>query len=63
MQRRWSAVADAAGVHTTLNIPVYHKPRDECGGGSAWATGIIDSFWKGGLDATEAADPTADVRD
>ena len=38
LQRRWSALADVAGVHTTLAIPVFHTPKDECGGGSAWAT-------------------------
>lgn len=42
LQRRWSAIADASGIHTTVNNPVYHRPRDECGGGSAWAAGFID---------------------
>eukprot|EP00051_Salpingoeca_urceolata_P033043 m.18593 g.18593 ORF g.18593 m.18593 type:complete len:709 (+) comp5752_c0_seq2:2506-4632(+) len=44
LQRRWSAVASASGIHTTVDIPVYHRPKDECGGGSAWAAGIIDSL-------------------
>ena len=25
-------------------LPVWHKPKDECGGGSAWAAGFIHAF-------------------
>ena len=37
-----AVIADEQGVHTTDDIPVYHKPKDECGGGSAWAAGLLD---------------------
>lgn len=37
-----AAIADEAGVHTSEPTPVYHIPKDECGGGSAYAAGIID---------------------
>eukprot|EP00041_Stephanoeca_diplocostata_P026028 m.693765 g.693765 ORF g.693765 m.693765 type:complete len:614 (+) comp22875_c0_seq8:154-1995(+) len=47
LQRRWSAIADASGVHTTVAAPVYHTPKDECGGGSAWAAGLLDCFMRG----------------
>ena len=64
LQRRWSALADAAGVHTTEKIPVYHFPKDECGGGSAWAAGLLDRFYQTGWDAPAASsDPTADIHD
>ena len=53
VQRRWSAVAAANGVHTTARLPVLHKPKDECGGGSAWAAGFLDALWACGLDASK----------
>eukprot|EP00036_Acanthoecidae_sp_10tr_P011946 CAMPEP_0182927644 /NCGR_PEP_ID=MMETSP0105_2-20130417/13893_1 /TAXON_ID=81532 ORGANISM="Acanthoeca-like sp., Strain 10tr" /NCGR_SAMPLE_ID=MMETSP0105_2 /ASSEMBLY_ACC=CAM_ASM_000205 /LENGTH=619 /DNA_ID=CAMNT_0025065601 /DNA_START=14 /DNA_END=1873 /DNA_ORIENTATION=+ len=69
LQRRWSAIADKSGVHTTVKNPVYHRPRDECGGGSAWATGLIDFlgqdiFGKGVPQAqADGRDSTTDVHD
>lgn len=41
-QRRWSVMVDGSGLVSTENEPTLHKPRDECGGGSAWAAGVID---------------------
>lgn len=38
------AICDASGVHTTVQTPIFHRPKDECGGGSAWAAGLIDSL-------------------
>lgn len=54
------AVADDSGVHTTLKTPVYHRPKDECGGGSAWACGILDVFMNKGLPSSsgKAQTPT-----
>lgn len=49
---RSKAVADDSGVHTTLKTPVYHRPKDECGGGSAWACGILDVFMNKGLPSS-----------
>eukprot|EP00048_Salpingoeca_helianthica_P015701 m.228137 g.228137 ORF g.228137 m.228137 type:complete len:640 (-) comp17410_c0_seq1:45-1964(-) len=57
LQRRWSVIATATGLHTTVNQPVLHRPRDECGGGSAWAAGILDAFWNGLLEETSQATP------
>jgi hypothetical protein len=39
---RAAALLDKNGVHTTYETPVYHIPKDECGGGSAWACGMLD---------------------
>ncbi|CAK0835578.1 unnamed protein product [Prorocentrum cordatum] len=44
VQRRWSVVVDSSGVHSTEGTPVVHRPKDECGGGSAWAAGLIDGL-------------------
>ena len=27
---------------TTKDVPIYHSPKDECGGGSAWSAGMLD---------------------
>lgn len=43
-QSRWSVIVDADGVHTTEQTPTVHTPKDECGGGSAWAAGVIDTL-------------------
>lgn len=43
-QRRWSVIVDGAGVHSTEAIPTLHTPKDELGGGSAWAAGVIDAL-------------------
>ena len=43
-QSRWSAVATRSGLHSTAEIPTHHRPKDECGGGSAWSTGCIDGL-------------------
>ena len=40
--QRGSVIVDGSGVHSTLPTPVFHTPKDECGGGSAWAAGILD---------------------
>lgn len=42
VQKRWSLIIDSEGVHSTEATPTYHTPKDECGGGSAWAAGAID---------------------
>jgi len=47
LQRRWSVIIDACGVNSTDAIPVLHTPKDECGGGSAWAAGVIDGLSEG----------------
>ena len=38
-----AAIATSSGVHSSERTPVFHVPRDECGGGSAWAAGILDA--------------------
>eukprot|EP01121_Diplochlamys_sp_Union-15-3_P005445 TRINITY_DN1577_c0_g1_i2.p1 TRINITY_DN1577_c0_g1~~TRINITY_DN1577_c0_g1_i2.p1 ORF type:complete len:538 (+),score=103.89 TRINITY_DN1577_c0_g1_i2:45-1658(+) len=55
LQKRWSVIADNEGVHSTIDTPVYHTPKDECGGGSAWAAGYIDTrHFKSSKDPKEA---------
>ena len=44
VQRRWSVLIDAAGTHTTQSLPTFHIAKDECGGGSAWACGIMHAL-------------------
>lgn len=62
VQRRWSAIATASGVHTTARLPVLHKPKDECGGGSAWAAGLLDALWGQSVNTEKAeGDGTAVV--
>lgn len=51
-----AAIADEDGVHTSESTPVYHAPKDECGGGSAYAAGIIDR-WEPRLSAAVSAMP------
>lgn len=42
VQKRWSLKVEAgAEPESTAATPVYHVPKDECGGGSAWAAGLI----------------------
>jgi len=43
-QKRWSVIVDSQGVHSTETTPTFHEPKDECGGGSAWAAGMIDQL-------------------
>eukprot|EP00946_MAST-07B_sp_MAST-7B-sp1_P005192 g5192.t1 len=43
VQTRWSVLSRGAGkTSSTAATPVIHVPKDECGGGSAWAAGCID---------------------
>ena len=48
VQRRWSLMTEMAAetiaTHTTYALPVWHVPKDECGGGSAWAAGFIHAL-------------------
>ena len=51
LQRRWSVVCDeTGGVHSTHDLPVVHRPRDQLGGGSAWMAGLLDYFMEHGLE-------------
>lgn len=43
-QKRWSILIDGDGFHSTESMPTIHMPKDECGGGSAWAAGLIDAL-------------------
>ena len=57
-----TALADVSGVHTTVRIPIFHRPKDECGGGSAWFTGLLDCFYqRGWSEAAASSTPTADI--
>lgn len=49
VQRRWSVAVDAKGTHSTYQTSVYHLPKDECGGGSAWSSAVIDALNSGAV--------------
>lgn len=55
IQRRWSLLTELPGFssnsstdsvveYTTKAQSVFHRPADECGGGSAWAAGLIHAL-------------------
>ena len=44
VQRRWSLFVTEKAKFSTYDTPVWHRPKDECGGGSAWAAGFIHAF-------------------
>ena len=51
LQRRWSLMTQLGGgsagpvdEYSTHDIPVWHVPRDDLGGGSAWAAGMIHAL-------------------
>jgi Entner-Doudoroff aldolase len=44
VQIRFSVLALNGALKSTEEIPVCHIPKDECGGGSAWAAGYIASM-------------------
>jgi len=55
IQRRWSLLTELPGSsansstdsvveYTTKAQSVFHRPADECGGGSAWAAGLIHAL-------------------
>ena len=41
VQRRWACVVNDVGEISTMDEPVWHIPKEETGGGSAWASGFI----------------------
>eukprot|EP01124_Arcella_intermedia_P028941 TRINITY_DN6006_c0_g1_i1.p1 TRINITY_DN6006_c0_g1~~TRINITY_DN6006_c0_g1_i1.p1 ORF type:complete len:601 (+),score=163.09 TRINITY_DN6006_c0_g1_i1:269-1804(+) len=41
VQVRFSVITDNSQLYSTEEYPVHHIPKDECGGGSAWAAGYI----------------------
>ena len=47
VQTRWSIVCERGVCSSTIDAPTIHVPKDECGGGSAWAAGIIDLRLRG----------------
>eukprot|EP00929_Paragymnodinium_shiwhaense_P014388 TRINITY_DN122292_c0_g1_i1.p1 TRINITY_DN122292_c0_g1~~TRINITY_DN122292_c0_g1_i1.p1 ORF type:complete len:663 (-),score=98.28 TRINITY_DN122292_c0_g1_i1:146-2074(-) len=56
-QQRWSVLVDATGTYTTAHMPTEHTPKDECGGGSAWAAGVIHRLSQNMLTAKQAPPP------
>ena len=53
-QTRWSVCADAEGAVTTRATPVVHCPKDQLGGGSAWAAGLLDALFEAGAQIAAA---------
>jgi sugar/nucleoside kinase (ribokinase family) len=62
VQRRWSVLVNSAGVHTTTATPVWHSPKDELGGGSAWSAGLIHHILHSGSNMLTVADASAALR-
>jgi len=52
LQRRWSVIVDSQVTISTYDYPVFHRPKDELGGGSAWAAGYLDMMFDKGEDIT-----------
>jgi len=44
VQTRFSVIAHDGVLFSTEKTPIYHIPKDECGGGSAWSAGYIASM-------------------
>ncbi|OLP91570.1 2-dehydro-3-deoxy-6-phosphogalactonate aldolase [Symbiodinium microadriaticum] len=49
VQQRWSIVTEMSGSGvpmptSTRDTPVWHSPKDPCGGGSAWAAGLLNAL-------------------
>eukprot|EP00056_Hartaetosiga_gracilis_P020475 m.19585 g.19585 ORF g.19585 m.19585 type:complete len:612 (-) comp8487_c0_seq1:92-1927(-) len=61
VQQRWSAIVDDNGYHTTEELPVFHVPKDECGGGSAWAAGLLHWIAEHGLKCLSSSPPTSSL--
>lgn len=61
VQRRWACVVNDIGEVSSMDEPVWHIPKEETGGGSAWASGFIYGLLDSSTDSY--ADPrTADLR-
>lgn len=56
VQRRWSVLVNDAGEYSTRDAPVWHVPKEETGGGSAWAAGFLFGLLQagGGLSYADA---------
>ena len=46
LQRRWSLMTTLpeGGTFSTHSLPIRHTPKDDLGGGSAWAAGMIHAL-------------------
>lgn len=45
LQQRWSVLVESGGVtSSTAAAPVWHRPREDLGGGSAWLAGLLDGL-------------------
>ena len=59
VQRRWACIINDAAEVSSMGEPVWHVPKEETGGGSAWASGFIHGLLEGG--AVGYADPRTAV--
>ena len=48
VQRRWAAIVNDSGLVSSQDEPVWHVPKEETGGGSAWASGFLYGLLEGG---------------
>lgn len=61
VQRRWACIVNDIGAVSSMDEPVWHIPKEETGGGSAWASGFIYGLLDSSTDSY--ADPrSAEMR-
>lgn len=53
VQRRWACIVNDKGEFSSCQSPVWHAPKEETGGGSAWAAGMLYGL----LDGDNYVDP------
>ena len=56
VQRRWAAIVNDSGLVSSQDEPVWHVPKEETGGGSAWASGFLYGLLEGGDAYAEMTD-------
>ena len=61
LQRRWSLLTTLDNTYSTYDLPVWHTPRDDLGGGSAWAAGMIHALHVAPVGTYEEALRRADL--
>ena len=61
VQRRWSVVINGAGEASTRDSPVWHIPKEETGGGSAWASGFLFGLLAAGSGVSYADARSVDL--
>jgi len=61
VQDRFSVITNGSALSSSESNPVVHQPRDELGGGSAWAAGFIDASMEA-MEKKQAIDEVKRLR-